>query len=474
MTDLEHQLTRMERYRRALPFILLGMIVLLYLSGFAQDGAVTAQTSPTPTAPLASPAADPASPNAADQDAAERIERILTATGWFTDPAVTMDDGVVYLTGTVAEDEHKAWASDLAMKTPGVIAVVNKMDLVRMSALNFRPAVENLRNIASNWLRALPMMLFSLIVLVVTFLLSKLAVTRVQKWIDTRHPNPSLSRVAGYAIGTVVFLAGLYVILQISGLTNVAFTVLGGTGLVGLVVGIAFKDITENFLASIFLSLQNPFRTGDLVDIDGSLGYVQALTTRVTVLSTFDGNQLQLPNAAVYKSNILNYTSSPLLRQNFAIMLGFDAPMAKAQEVASRVLKAHPAVLKDPEPLALIDGPEAASVSLSVYFWIDITQHSMQKVKSALIIQLVKALTDAGIRLPDPAREVIFPEGMPANASPTDAALNPTSQDVTPESEDLTSEASDIQTHAEHGWQPHANQNLLSKREPGEIDAEKK
>ena len=49
-----------------------------------------------------------------------------------------------------------------------------------------------------------------------------------QKWIDYRHANPSLSRMAGYAVGSIVFLAG-YIILQISGMTNVAFTVLGGT-----------------------------------------------------------------------------------------------------------------------------------------------------------------------------------------------------------------------------------------------------
>jgi small conductance mechanosensitive channel len=58
-----------------------------------------------------------------------------------------------------------------------------------------------------------------------------------------------------------VFLLGLYIVFQIAGLTRIALTVIGGTGLLGLILGIAFRDITENFLSSIFLSMQNPFHT---------------------------------------------------------------------------------------------------------------------------------------------------------------------------------------------------------------------
>ena len=70
---------------------------------------------------------------------------------------------------------------------------------------------------------------------------------------------------------------GAYLILRVSGLTQLALTVVGGTGLIGLVIGIAFRDITDNFLASIFLSLQRPFENGDLVEIAGETGYVQQL-----------------------------------------------------------------------------------------------------------------------------------------------------------------------------------------------------
>ena len=150
-------------------------------------------------------------------------------------------------------------------------------------------------------------------------------------------------------------MIGLYIVFEIAGLANVALTVVGGTGILGIVLGIAFRDISENFLASIFLSLQNPFQTGDLVDINGQKGFVQALTTRVTVLMTLDGNQIQIPNATVYKNNILNYTSNPNLRLDFTIGIGYADSITKAQELALKILGEHPAVLKDPEPWALVE-----------------------------------------------------------------------------------------------------------------------
>jgi len=58
-------------------------------------------------------------------------------------------------------------------------------------------------------------------------------------------------------------------VLQFAGLTRLAITVLGGTGLIGIIVGFAFRDIAENFLASILLSVRNPFRSGELIEVGG-------------------------------------------------------------------------------------------------------------------------------------------------------------------------------------------------------------
>jgi small-conductance mechanosensitive channel len=180
-----------------------------------------------------------------------------------------------------------------------------------------------------------------------------------------------------------------------------------------LVIGIAFRDITENYLASIVLSMRRPFLTGDLVRISDVLGYVQSLNTRTTVLMALSGNYVEIPNSKVYNSTIFNFTTNSNRREDFTVGIGYDVAIADAQELALKVMRDHPAVLNAPEPWALVDSLGSAVVVLRMYFWIDGSKHSFLKVKSALIRLVKGAFQDAGIDMPDEAREVVFPRGVP-------------------------------------------------------------
>ncbi|MEJ7591516.1 MAG: mechanosensitive ion channel family protein [Planctomycetaceae bacterium] len=187
-----------------------------------------------------------------------------------------------------------------------------------------------------------------------------------------------------------------------------ALSVVGGTGLVGLALGIAFRDITENFLASIFLSMQRPFETGNLVEIAGVTGYIQQLNIRTTILMTLDGNVVQIPNSTVYKSNLRNFTTNVNRREDFVVGIGYDCEISQAQEIARNVLSEHPAVLKDPEPLVLADSMGTATINLRVYFWLNGREHSWLKVRSS-VIRLVKiAFQKNGISMPDERAKLFF------------------------------------------------------------------
>ena len=271
----------------------------------------------------------------------------------------------------------------------------------------------------------------------------------------------------------MIFIGGLYLVFQVAGWTNIAFTIIGGTGLLGLILGIAFRDITENFLASIFLSVQNPFNVGDLVEISGVLGFVQNMTTRTTIVMTLAGNHVQIPNSTVYKSIIHNYTSNPNRRLDFIVGIGYDDSISLAQQTINTVLEMHPAVLDEPEHLVLVDSLGSATVNLQIYFWINGTEHSWLKVKSSVIRLIKRAIQDAGISMPDEAREMIFPNGVPVKMiedslqSNTEvqlsASANPKEEDtVSTSSEgDLSSEAKEIENQAKKSRTPELGENLL-------------
>ncbi len=352
-------------------------------------------------------------PVAHDEEIRRRLQSVLEATKWFVAPRVRVESGVVFLEGQATTDQFKTWAGDLARNTQDVVAVVNQITVVTPSAWDFSAASQGMTKLWHDILGALPSIAFGAIVLVLSFGAARLATRGSRRALEQRVPVALLRAVIARAVGVFVLLLGVYVILRVMGLTQLALTVVGGTGLIGLAIGIAFRDITENFLASIFLSVQRPFEPADLIDVAGVTGYVQQLNMRTTVLMNLDGNLVQIPNAAVYKSNIRNYTTNKNRREVFDIGIGYDDSISNAQEIARRVLEDHPAVLDDPEFSVLVDSLGASTVNLKVYFWIDGSANSRLKVRSS-VIRLVKgAFQKNGISMPDAAREIIFPNGVP-------------------------------------------------------------
>jgi len=352
-------------------------------------------------------------PVARDEEIRKRLQSVLDATGWFTEPRVEVREGVVFLNGQTESDELKKWAGDLARNTQDVVAVANRVEVAEPSVWDFGPAWGGLLVLWRDVIRSLPFFAFGLIVLSLSVGVGMLATRGVGALLRRRIRANLLRSAIARGAGVFVFLFGTYIVLRVSGLTQLALTVVGGTGLIGLAVGIAFRDITENFLASIFLSMQRPFETGDLVEVTGVTGYVQQLNVRTTILMTLDGNLVQIPNATVYKSNLRNFTTNANRREDFVVGIGYDDSINKAQEIARKVLADHPAVLSDPEPLVLADSLGTSTVNLRVYFWLNGREHSWLKLRSS-VIRLVKlAFQQHGISMPDEAREVVFPQGIP-------------------------------------------------------------
>jgi small-conductance mechanosensitive channel len=352
-------------------------------------------------------------PIAHDEEIRKRLQSVLIATGWFTNPQVKVEEGIVFLSGRTETDELKKWAGDLARNTQDVVAVANRIEVSQPSAWDFSAAWSGMSGLWRDFIRSIPFFIFGLFILALSAGAGWLATRNTRAFLRRRVRAKLLRGVFAHGAGFFVFLAGTYIVLRVSGLTQLALTVVGGTGLIGLAVGIAFRDITENFLASLFLSMQRPFETGDLIEVVGVTGFVQQLNIRTTVVMTLDGNLVQVPNALVYKSTLRNFTANPNRRETFTVGIGYDDSIDKAQEVARKVLADHPAVLNDPEPWVLADGLGQATVNLRIYFWLNGKEHSWLKVRSSVIRLVKRAFQQPGISMPDEAREVVFPRGIP-------------------------------------------------------------
>ncbi len=194
-------------------------------------------------------------PDARDEAIQKRIARILNATGWYRNVAVVVDEGIVFLDGVTALEERQQWARDVARRTEDVVAVVNRIAVREEVNWDLAPVLAEVERLARKLAVALPLILLAVLILPLTWWLSSALTGAIRRLLAPRVDQDFLRDLIARAIAIPVFLLGIYIVLQIAGLTGLAVSLLGGAGIIGIVLGFAFRDIAENFLASLFLGI---------------------------------------------------------------------------------------------------------------------------------------------------------------------------------------------------------------------------
>ncbi len=155
----------------------------------------------------------------------------------------------------------------------------------------------------------------------------------------------------------------------------------GAAGIIGLAIGFAVRDTVENFIASVMLSIRQPFRPNDTVEINGDIGKVIRLTSRATILLSFDGNHIRIPNATVFKSRIINYTQNAERRFMFSIMVDRDADLQATRTLVGQTVQDLPFILAEPAAQTWIEALHTAGVELVVTGWVDQNETSIVRAQ---------------------------------------------------------------------------------------------
>ncbi len=364
--------------------------------------------------PAAEPTAEPSNTNraladqrdpAADSRIAQRLRGIYSQVEEFSGIDVAVSEGVVRLSGSAPTQD----AIDRA------IAIAERFDVVTVQSDVARDtSLSGTANIVSALLdrlkdagKMLPVigvaLLIGLAILLVGYLLASLKfIWRVFT------PNRFLADLIASAIRFAAIIFALVVTLDIIGATALLGAVLGGAGVIGIALGFAMRDMVENYVASVMLSLRQPFRANDLVLIDESEGRVLRLTSRATVLMTLEGNHLRIPNSTVFKAKIVNFTRNPQRRFDFTLGVDPDDDATAAAELGRETLTKLPFVLADPAPEARIVEVGDSSVVVRFLGWIDQRETDWYKAQSVAIPAVKNAIEGAGFGLPEPIYRLRF------------------------------------------------------------------
>jgi small conductance mechanosensitive channel len=259
--------------------------------------------------------------------------------------------------------------------------------------------IDNANDALVRLLERVPQLILALLVLLFASWISRFIANRLHL-IKVRSQNPYMSGLVRTIVRTAIMLIAVLIALDLIGLTSVVGAVLGSAGVVGLVLGFAFREIAENYIAGILLSVRRPFEPGDHVVIENREGKVISLNSRATVLMTLDGSHLQLPNSLVFKSIVLNYSKNPKRRFDFAMLIDGSQSIRESQTLAMAAIAQIDGVLDDPAPAWTVVEFGAAGIQLRFYGWIDQDNSDLGKVRSEAIRRVKAAFTDAGIEAP--------------------------------------------------------------------------
>jgi len=349
----------------------------------------------------------------ADAQLATRLRDILGELEGYTDVTVVVSDGVVTFRGTTETAAAATELESLAVRLDGVVAVRNEVTETADLARRLDPAWDRFQARVDQAIIKLPLVLIAGALFALIVALGLLIAKSRWPW-DRLAPNAFIANIYRQLVRIIFVILGAVLALDVLNATALLGTILGAAGIIGLAIGFAVRDTVENFIASVLLSFRQPFRPNDTIEINGDEGKVIRLTSRATILLSFDGNQIRIPNATVFKSRIVNYSKNAERRFKFEILIDRNADLGAAKELIISAVQAMPFVIETPPVNAWIERLETRGALIVIAGWVDQRETSPLLAKSEAIRLVKGALQDAGIALVDATQVVTLTRSEPA------------------------------------------------------------
>ena len=210
-------------------------------------------------------------------------------------------------------------------------------------------------------------------------------------------------------IKVAIATAGIFIALDFIGLRGTVTSLLAGAGIVGLAIGFAFQDITENLIAGIAMGVRKPFQIGDVIEAEGVFGNVEAINLRNTHVMTFFGQREIIPNKILFRNILTNYSVNGHRRIEVPVGISYADDPQQAAEVLTEAVNEFDFVIRKDETGVWAESFGDSSINLLVWFWIEYPgEPGFLAARHQVIVAIQRALSDANILIPFPIRTLDF------------------------------------------------------------------
>ena len=213
-------------------------------------------------------------------------------------------------------------------------------------------------------------------------------------------------------------------------------------GFGSVAIGFAFKDILQNWFAGLLILLREPFKRGDQIVVSGYEGTVERIHSRATVLKTYEGKRVVIPNSDIYTLPVTVNTAFPQTRSDYDVGIGYGDDIEAARSVILDALDGLDGIAREPAPEVIPWDLAGSSVNLRVRWWTGSKRVEVVLAKGRVIAAVRDALTAAHIDMPYPTQVMLFHdqteetdgdrtrqrEGWPAGKSPPEPRAAPESR----------------------------------------------
>ena len=222
---------------------------------------------------------------------------------------------------------------------------------------------------------------------------------------DRREIPPSIRVLIRKTAGMLLYVAVFLITLKVAGFSLAGLAVFSGA--IGLGLGFGLQKVISNLVSGVIILLDKSIKPGDVIEINGTYGWINTLRTRYVSVLTRDRKEILIPNEDFITNNVVNWSFSDThVRIKASIGVSYDTDLEQAIELCQEAAKQIPRVLKNPAPNCLLMGFGDSSVDLEIRFWINDASEGVANVRSQVLLKVWKAFKDHGISIPFPQREI--------------------------------------------------------------------
>lgn len=184
---------------------------------------------------------------------------------------------------------------------------------------------------------------------------------------------------------------------------------IAGLSIAGIAVGFAARDSIENFISGVTVLVDQPFRVGDYIEIDGEYGQVDEITLRSTRIRTVRNEIMVLPNSEMITQRVINHTKRSLLRIDIPFGIAYKEYPSEAREVLLPLVEGDDRILSKPPPSVIVTEMSDSSVDMRLRFYISDPSKELP-VRWEYTEKVREALREADIEIPFPHRQLFLDE----------------------------------------------------------------